>query len=285
MTFSQMEELIHLVNAELKELRCLLIHSEDVKQFAEMGTIKVKLSMHGEEIESFLTGHAVKFKRVNDGLELILTPQRVWQVAGAWQQYRHERADKADPHKLQKSILTFCEALEADRGFYDGWKVNIAMAFYDEFVNSNEPQHFGVDKKWLHKVCNAAAERFLKVLLPPRNGQAKPFPGANVQTMAGTSPYCGPQSEGKLPGQPSKPGSHQEVPIHGPQGEPSRTGGDIATGDWLYHGTKYWIIPDNEFVVGHYYTGQIHALYSGDGIFLYNGREVRMARGSKAETR
>lgn len=235
-----------------------VISFEDMMHFMTTGAVRIKLSMSGEEIESFLTGHAVNWKNVNAGIEIIATPQRIFQIACHWTTYRREREALKDPNKLSKAVLTLCEAFETDKGFYDSWKANIAVAFSDEFRNMPISETDICNKYmadgWLHIVSNRAAEKFLRILLPPKKGEGEPFAGANVSSMAAQTP----NPDGKVPG----------------------GAGDTSTGQWLYHGTKYWITP-----AGNDCKSEIHALYNGHGTFLYNGREVRMEENTKAKTR
>jgi hypothetical protein len=53
--------------------------------------------------------------------------------------------------------------LRKDEGFYNAYKSNIAMAFYDEcrwagLVNTKQE---GDEKKSIHKIANRAATRFI----------------------------------------------------------------------------------------------------------------------------
>lgn len=234
------------------------ISFEDMIHFMTTGAVRIKLSMSGEEIETFLTGHAVNWKNVNAGIEIIATLQRIFQIACHWTTYRREREALKDPNKLSKALLTLCEAFDTDKGFYDGWKANIAMAFFDEFRNEFARVAASTDRSYpdssLLTLCNRAAEKFLCILLPPKKGEGAPFVGANVSSMADKS-------------------ATQEVKR--PAGA-----GDTATGQWHYHGAKYWVIPEENTK-----PVNVPAIYVGNGIFLYNGGEFHMKPGTKTETR
>lgn len=48
-----------------------------------------------------------------------------------------------------------------DAGFYQGYKANIAMAFYDEFKRQHPKIHEILPD--IHMECNRGAERFLAI--------------------------------------------------------------------------------------------------------------------------
>lgn len=63
---------------------------------------------------------------------------------------------------MQKSpIIEVVKALKEDEGYYQSWKANIAMAFYDELAYSDEY----LPDLDISKYSNLAAERFLKQLM------------------------------------------------------------------------------------------------------------------------
>lgn len=60
---------------------------------------------------------------------------------------------------LYHAITELTNELKADKDYYNTWKSNIAMSFYDEFKNRYpEPP---LD---LHEISNKAADNFLTLL-------------------------------------------------------------------------------------------------------------------------
>ena len=62
---------------------------------------------------------------------------------------------------LPKAVKKLQKELKEDLQLREGYKANIAMAFYDEYedaMNNGVPQ---VKHLTLHKISNKAAERFL----------------------------------------------------------------------------------------------------------------------------
>lgn len=67
-----------------------------------------------------------------------------------------------------KSILTrfslwwLNRQLMNDAGYYQGWKANLAMAFYDELKRQHPKIHEILPD--IHMECNRAADRFIALL-------------------------------------------------------------------------------------------------------------------------
>jgi hypothetical protein len=62
--------------------------------------------------------------------------------------------------EVEKAVNTLVQALKIDKDYYNAWKANIAMSFYDSWVN-----HPALD---LHSISNAAADSFLQNLCMDR---------------------------------------------------------------------------------------------------------------------
>jgi len=62
---------------------------------------------------------------------------------------------KHDVTDIHKAIDTLKNHLDNDKEYYDTWKANLAMAFYDELITDKD------NKSDLHKICNDGADRFL----------------------------------------------------------------------------------------------------------------------------
>lgn len=61
--------------------------------------------------------------------------------------------------KLSEAMVVLKEAL-LDNGYRLGWKVNIAMAFYDEVIR----QGIGISHDELNKISNKVADNFIKLI-------------------------------------------------------------------------------------------------------------------------
>lgn len=68
--------------------------------------------------------------------------------------------------KLSSAVRTVIEALREDPEYRFGWKANIAMAFYDEFLKAQEEEGFHVETPHsnIHRIANRAADNFLNLL-------------------------------------------------------------------------------------------------------------------------
>jgi len=71
---------------------------------------------------------------------------------------------------LPEAITVLQKALDGDRAYFNGWKSNIAMAFYDEVLKL-ETHMTDSNRVLTLKVANDAAEAFLNSFL------IKPTPG------------------------------------------------------------------------------------------------------------
>ena len=60
-------------------------------------------------------------------------------------------------NSVSDAVKILTRALNDDLNFRETYKANIAMAFYDEFVEQAQPNH-GLD---IHDIANKGAERFL----------------------------------------------------------------------------------------------------------------------------
>jgi hypothetical protein len=65
--------------------------------------------------------------------------------------------------KKKNLIGNLVNALKKDFQYYDGWKANIAMAVYDEFVRAKVKVTGGKTK--IHELCNNGADAFLMRLI------------------------------------------------------------------------------------------------------------------------
>lgn len=157
-----------------------------------------------------------------------------------------EYIKKSAPKEKKDSpaaMKVLTDALSSDPIYYQGWIENIARAFMDEVNSSNN----SFADSWLLSMGRGAADRFLKSLLQPTKGEREEY----------------------------KKGSKMEVV----------DSFDTYPGGIHYHGRKYWITPAKEYEewrISANKFGEIQAIYLGKGVFLYNGREVRMKPGTKA---
>jgi len=65
---------------------------------------------------------------------------------------------------LDSPIDKLSISLRDDEDYYISWKSNIAMAFYDVFVNKSN-----ISNQEIHKLSNQAADNFLQLLLYPES--------------------------------------------------------------------------------------------------------------------
>jgi len=66
---------------------------------------------------------------------------------------------------LEKAIKVLCSNLSEDKSagsYYYSWQSNIAMAFFDQFINDHENI---LAQRILSEVSNKAAKRFLETLI------------------------------------------------------------------------------------------------------------------------
>jgi len=67
--------------------------------------------------------------------------------------------------ELSNGINALVEELSKDKSegsYYYAWQSNIAMAFFDQFLNDHEGS---LTTRQLHEVSNKAAKRFLETLI------------------------------------------------------------------------------------------------------------------------
>lgn len=66
---------------------------------------------------------------------------------------------------LTKEVRAICDAMREDKtegSYYYSWQANIAMSFFDQFLNDHE----GVlTQRQVSEVANKAAKRFLDLLI------------------------------------------------------------------------------------------------------------------------
>lgn len=65
---------------------------------------------------------------------------------------------------LDSPIDKLSISLRDDEGYYISWKSNIAMAFYDVFINKSN-----ISNQEIHKLSNQAADNFLQLLIYPES--------------------------------------------------------------------------------------------------------------------
>ncbi len=66
---------------------------------------------------------------------------------------------KNEPDEITVAVNILQDALSNDRDFYETYKANLAMAFYDEFRNNHSAI---LDSRDIVELGNKAADRFLK---------------------------------------------------------------------------------------------------------------------------
>lgn len=71
---------------------------------------------------------------------------------------------------MKSPIKKLVKTLNKDEGYYEGWKANIAMSFYDSYNNAMKGKKY-LNKKDIHKIANEAADNFLKLLCKNKKGQ------------------------------------------------------------------------------------------------------------------
>ena len=67
---------------------------------------------------------------------------------------------------IADAVTRLVEALKSDPGYYNGWKPNLAMSFYDEALRekSNRGRHYLTNVN-LHEIANRGADTFLTHLI------------------------------------------------------------------------------------------------------------------------
>lgn len=72
--------------------------------------------------------------------------------------------------EIKEAIEIICKELRTDKGYYDSWQANIAMAFFDEYRKQADACPTILDTGTLdfHQISNDAAHNFLKLLTMKR---------------------------------------------------------------------------------------------------------------------
>jgi len=85
--------------------------------------------------------------------------------------FTHNEAGESNGafNALSDAVKTVVKNLKEDEGYFIGWKANIAMCFYDEYVKT-----YPNSKKEIHALSNIAAHKFLNLLT-----QSELFPAKN----------------------------------------------------------------------------------------------------------
>ena len=65
-------------------------------------------------------------------------------------------------NKIKEAVEILGTALKEDEDYYNSWKANIAMSFYDEVCIN--PVRYMDENNW-HKIADDAADNFLNLLI------------------------------------------------------------------------------------------------------------------------
>jgi len=64
---------------------------------------------------------------------------------------------------MKNPIKKLVKSLHKDEGYYESWKANIAMSFYDQYNRTKKTKKY-LNNKDIHDIANQAAEEFLSLL-------------------------------------------------------------------------------------------------------------------------
>lgn len=64
---------------------------------------------------------------------------------------------------MKNPIKKLVKTLTKDEQYYESWKANIAMSFYDSYTNATKGKKY-LNKKDIHVIANEAAQNFLTSL-------------------------------------------------------------------------------------------------------------------------
>jgi hypothetical protein len=79
----------------------------------------------------------------------------------------HHRSEEGEREmNVQEAIKALQRALKRDKGYYESWKANIAMAYRDTegWYKANSKKRY-LNKKDKRLIANDAADYFLKLLI------------------------------------------------------------------------------------------------------------------------
>ena len=65
---------------------------------------------------------------------------------------------------IKEAVETLIQALKDDPQYYYSWQANIAMAFYDVFIEDGALCDRESHRERVHESCNKAAKNFLNLL-------------------------------------------------------------------------------------------------------------------------